>query len=87
MKKLFSKQKQMRIFFFILLYFCLTSCYDHPSGKKLAIQPLGYFPKEYTDSVASAVHNFYGFEVVELQQQQIPEEFFTFPEMSVFNNR
>lgn len=67
----------MKYLFLLFLTLILSSCYDDPSGKKIAIQTLGVFPKEVKDSIASAVHNFYDFEVVELQQQQIPEEFFT----------
>ncbi|MFM7023803.1 MAG: matrixin family metalloprotease [Flavobacteriales bacterium] len=60
----------------LLLSFCLFSCYDNPAGKKIAIQTLGYFPKEFKDSVAAAIHHFYAVEVVELPTQKIPESFF-----------
>ncbi len=62
------------IFITVLLFF---SCYDSPSGKKIALQTLGYLPKEYKDSIASAIQQFYGFEVVQLSDKKIPESFFT----------
>ncbi|MCX6181827.1 MAG: hypothetical protein NT150_07865 [Bacteroidetes bacterium] len=67
----------MKKVFLFLFIVSLSSCYDSPVGKKIAIQNLGHFSNKYKDSIASAIRNLYGFEVVELHQRQIPEAFFT----------
>ena len=71
--------KQMKNMFTIvaLLLLCATSCMQSVADKKIAVQTLGVFPQKFKDSIAAAVHRYFGFEVVELPQIQIPERFFT----------
>jgi len=77
-RKLFSfKPLKNLLTIAALLVLVATSCMQGVADKKIALQTMGVFPQKFKDSIAVAVHRFYGFEVVELTQIQIPERFFT----------